>query len=89
MSFYFKLGEGTLLCVLFVTKCLKNTVHVFCECDKVRPIWTTLQDVINDKLHPNYDLTILVACLGFLVTHFCLPYFYVVNFSYINVKGIE
>ena len=37
-QFYLKLGERTPLCVLFCNKVPENTFHVFCECDKVRPI---------------------------------------------------
>ena len=66
-------------------KVLENTFHVFCECDKVQPIWTILQDVINminDKLHANYDfnyfdymfgipsdsfLSVLFSCCKFFI----------------------
>ena len=30
-------------------------VHVFCECEKVTPIWNELQDLINDKLQTDYN----------------------------------
>ena len=31
-------------------------LHVFCECEKVRPIWDELLQLINDNLHADYTL---------------------------------
>ena len=33
----------------------ETIVHVFCECDKIKPISKDLLDLINDKLHENYN----------------------------------
>ena len=33
----------------------ESVVHVFCNCNKIKPIWKDLIDLINDKLHADYN----------------------------------
>ena len=41
--------------IFFCNESPETIVHVFCECDKVKPIWKDLLDLINNKLHENYS----------------------------------
>ena len=48
-SFLFKIGRKDSPLCSFCSKSPETTLHVFCECEKVRPIWDELLQLINDK----------------------------------------
>ena len=41
----------------FCDKVEETTVHLFCECEKVTPLWQELLTLIHLKLDPNFSLT--------------------------------
>ena len=34
----------------------ETIIHIFCDCEKVQPIWDGLISLINDKLDPDCNL---------------------------------
>ena len=55
-SFLFKIGRKDSPLCSFCSKSPETMLHVFCECEKVRPIWDELLQLINDNLHADYTL---------------------------------
>ena len=58
-SFLHKIGRKNFPLCFFCKKkkkCSETVVHVFCECDKVKPIWSELCRMLNNKLHAEYQL---------------------------------
>ena len=78
-SFYFTLFHRAIALNVFLQKIgRKDTpicssccnpretfVHLFCECDKVKPIWQELQHFINTKCHSDYDYNNFDKLFGF------------------------
>ena len=54
-SFLYKIGRKDSPLCFFCNESPETVVHVFCECDKIKPIWKDLLALINDKLHENYN----------------------------------
>ena len=54
-SFLHKIGRKDSPLCFFCKKCSETVVHVFCECDKVKPIWSELCSMLNNKLHAEYQ----------------------------------
>ncbi len=54
-KFLHKIGRKDSPLCFFCDKVPETVVHVFCECEKVNPIWNELQDLINDKLQTDYN----------------------------------
>ena len=64
------------------------TFHVFCESSVIKfaPFGLPSRTLLMTTFMLTMILTILITCLEFLVTHFCLSYFYVANFSIYRPK---
>ena len=48
----------------FCDKFEETTVHLFCECEKVTPLWHELLTLIHLKLDPNFNLTTFEKLFG-------------------------
>ena len=55
-SFLFQIGRKDSPLCSFCSKSPETMLHVFCKCEKVRPIWDELLQLINDNLHAEYTL---------------------------------
>ena len=55
ISFLHKIGRKDSPLCFFCKKCSETVVHVFCECDKFKPIWSELCSMLNNKLHAEYQ----------------------------------
>jgi len=81
-NFLFKIGrKESPLCSL-CNESPETFVHIFCECDKVKPIWEALLNLINAKLHAdylfnNFDLMFGVLDDSFLTYIFLCAKFYI------------
>ena len=53
-SFLFKIGRKDSPLCIFCSNSPETVLHVFCECEKVRPLWDELLQLINDKLNADY-----------------------------------
>jgi len=53
-EFLFKIGRKDSPLCSFCGKFPESFRHVFCECDKVKPLWISLQNLVNSKLHSDY-----------------------------------
>ena len=82
-------AEGPFFCD-FCKKFPETIIHVFCECDYVKPIWDDLIKIIKDK----HDIEIflfqtLKRCLEFSRIILLHIYFFVWNtiFMYVNLEA--
>ena len=55
MFFLYKIGRKDNPLCSFCGNQPETFVHLFCDCDKVKPIWQELQNFINTKCHSDFD----------------------------------
>ena len=90
-DFLFKIGRKDSPLCSMCHKDPETIIHVFCECDIVKPIWVALQNLINAKLHSDYDFNHFDYIFGissdtFLTFLFLCCKFYIHRCKFQNVN---
>ena len=75
MMFYSNLTAEIPLTLIFYDKFPESVIHIFCECDFVRPIWEELFKIIKDKYDIDFSASNFDKILEFLETNSWLIYF--------------
>ena len=69
-DFLFKINRRNSPNCDFCDKSPESVIHIFCECDFVRPVWEELFKIIKDNYDIDFQLQILIRFLEFLETNF-------------------
>ena len=87
-EFLFKINRKDSPLCDFCNKFPETIVHVFCECEHVKPIWADLVEIINDKHDMDFVLSNFEKIFGIFKDKFlsylilCVKYFiYVCKFK--------
>jgi hypothetical protein len=83
-NFLFKIGRKDSPLCTFCTDSPETFVHIFCECRKVKPIWETIQNLVNDNLHSDYNFNNFDIMFGISDDSF-LPSF-MLQILYLQIK---